>query len=187
MRSSISLSRRNSGFRTLLDGHQSKRREYSVHDLMGYFSVVGKTITRAEGPDKVSGKAAYAADRVLPGMVWGKAVRSALPHARILRVDTSKATAYPGVLAVVTADDVPDVLIGRHLQDTPVLARERVLFIGEKIAVVGAETREIAEAAAALVEIDYEALPAVFDPVEAVQERAPVLHPNLASYVNVPQ
>ena len=154
---------------------------------MDHFSVVGKTITRAEGADKVSGKAAYAADRLLPGMVWGKAVRSALPHARILRVDTSKAKAYSGVLAVVTADDVPDVLVGRHLQDTPVLARERVRFIGEKIAVVGAETREIAEEAAALIDVDYEELPAVFDPAQAMQEGSPVLHPDLASYVNVPQ
>lgn len=124
----------------------------------GSFFSSGKTITRAEGADKVSGKAAYAADRVLPGMVWGKAVRSALPHARIRRVDTSKAKAYSGVLAVVTADDVPDVLVGRHLQDTPVLARERVRFIGEKIAVVGAETREIADQAAALIDVDYEEL-----------------------------
>lgn len=154
---------------------------------MDHFSVVGRTITRAEGPDKVSGKAAYAADEVLPGIIWGKAVRSALPHAKILRVDTSKAKAHSGVLAVVTADDMPDVLIGRHLQDTPVLARERVRFIGEKIAVVGAETREIAEEAAALVDVDYEELPAVFDPVEAVQEGTPVLHPNLAWYVNVPR
>jgi CO/xanthine dehydrogenase Mo-binding subunit len=67
----------------------------------------------------------------LPGIICGKAVRSALPHAKILRIDTSKAKAHFGVLAVVTADDVPNVLTGRHLQDTPVLARERVRFIGK--------------------------------------------------------
>ena len=87
---------------------------FSSRPIMDHFSVVGKTITRAEGTDKVSGKAAYAADRVFPGMVWGKAVRSALPHAKILRIDISKAKAYPGVLAVLTSEDLPDVLTGRH-------------------------------------------------------------------------
>ncbi|MGH8543460.1 MAG: xanthine dehydrogenase family protein molybdopterin-binding subunit [Gammaproteobacteria bacterium] len=135
----------------------------------------------------MSGKVTYAADQAFPRMVWGKAVRSALPHGKILRVDTSKAKAHPGVLAVLTAEDAPDVLVGRQLQDTPVLARERVRFIGEKIAVVGAESREIAEEAAALVDVYYEDLPAVFDPLEAMQEGAPVLHPKLGSYVNVPR
>lgn len=124
---------------------------------------------------------------MFPRTVWGKAVRSELPHARILRVDASKANAYPGVLAVLTADDVPDVLTGRQLQDTPVLARDRVRFIGEKVAVVGAESREIAEEAAALVAVEYEEWPAVFSPLDAMQEGAPVLHEEMASYVNLPQ
>lgn len=148
---------------------------------------VGRAEPRAEGPEKVTGKAAYAADRMFPRTVWGKAVRSELPHARILRVDVSKAKAYPGVLAVLTADDVPDVLTGRQLQDTPVLARDRVRFIGEKVAVVGAESREIAEEAAALVAVEYEEWPAVFSPLDAMQEGAPVLHEEMASYVNLPQ
>jgi CO/xanthine dehydrogenase Mo-binding subunit len=154
---------------------------------MDRFSAIGRATPRIEGPDKVTGHVAYAADQIFPSMVWGKAVRSALPHARIIRVDTSKAGACPGVLAVLTAKDVPDVLVGRQLQDAPVLARDRVRFIGEKIAVVGAESREIAEEAAALVEVEYEELPPVFDPHEAMQEGAPVLHERMASYGNLPQ
>src|SRR5687767_2174425 len=122
---------------------------------------VGKAAPRVEGPEKVAGKAAYAADKIFPRMVWGKAVRSTLPHAKILNIDTSKAKLQPGVLAVLTAEDVPDVLTGRQLQDTPVLARDRARFIGEKIAVVGAESREAAEEAAALVDVEYEESPAV--------------------------
>ena len=148
---------------------------------------VGKAAPRVEGPEKVAGKAAYAADKIFPRMVWGKAVRSTLPHAKILNIDTSKAKLQPGVLAVLTAEDVPDVLTGRQLQDTPVLARDRVRFIGEKIAVVGAESRETAEEAAALIDIEYEEWPAVFDPLDAMIEGAPVLHAELASYVNLPQ
>jgi CO/xanthine dehydrogenase Mo-binding subunit len=82
---------------------------------------------------------------------------------------------------------VPDLLTGRQLQDTPVLARDRVRFIGEKVAVVGAESREIAEEAAALVAVEYEEWPAVFSPLDAMQEGAPVLHEEMASYVNLPQ
>jgi CO/xanthine dehydrogenase Mo-binding subunit len=148
---------------------------------------VGKAVPRSEGTAKVTGKTTYTADRMYPGMVWGKAVRSELPHAKVLHIDTSKAKAYPGVLAVLTSEDLPDVLTGRQLKDTPTLARDRVRFIGEKIAVVGAESREIAEEAAALVDIEYEELAAVFDPLDAMREQAPVLHPRMASYVNLPQ
>jgi CO/xanthine dehydrogenase Mo-binding subunit len=154
---------------------------------MDRFLAIGKATPRGEGPEKVAGKAAYAADKIFPRMVWGKAVRSALPHAKILSIGTSKAKAYPGVLAVLTAEDVPAILTGRQLQDTPILARARVRFIGEKIAVVGAESREVAEEAAALIDIEYEEWPAVFDPLEAMQEGAPVLHEEMASYVNLPK
>ena len=154
---------------------------------MDHFSAIGKAASRAEGPDKVAGKAAYAADKIFPGVVWGKTVRSQLPHARIIRIDASRAKAYPGVLAVITAQDVPDILTGRQLQDTPILARDRVRFIGEKIAVVGAESREIAEEAAALIDVEYEEWPAVFDPIEAMRANAPVLHDAMSSYSNLPK
>ncbi|MBI2358857.1 MAG: hypothetical protein HYV04_08125 [Deltaproteobacteria bacterium] len=89
-------------------------------------AIVGKPVGRVEGPEKVSGKATYTADLILPGMIWGKVLRSTLPHARILHINTSKARALPGVLAVITAHDIPDVLIGRSIYDMPVLAKDRV-------------------------------------------------------------
>jgi CO/xanthine dehydrogenase Mo-binding subunit len=140
-----------------------------------------------EGPDKVSGRARYAADQLPPGVIWGKAHRSALPHARIVRVDTSRARAVPGVLAVLTAADLPDVLVGRVMFDMPVLARDRVRFIGEKVAVAAAEDPDVAEEAAALIEVEYEDLPAIFDPLEAIHEGAFRIHEDPASYANAPK
>ncbi|PYN87919.1 MAG: hypothetical protein DMD89_36420, partial [Candidatus Rokuibacteriota bacterium] len=92
--------------------------------------IVGQPIGRLDGAEKVSGAARYSADVTLPGLVWGKALRSPLPHARILRLDTSRARALPGVLAVLTARDLPDILVGRRMFDMPLLARDRVRFIG---------------------------------------------------------
>jgi CO/xanthine dehydrogenase Mo-binding subunit len=135
-----------------------------------------------EGPAKVTGRAQYAADITLPGIVWGRCLRSPFPHARILSIDTSRARQLPGVHAVITAADLPDVRIGRRLWDVPVLARDRVRFTGEKVAAVAAETPEIAEEALLLIDVEYEELPAVFDPLEALNEGAPVLHPDRASY-----
>jgi len=119
-------------------------------------------------------------------MVWGKVLRSPLPHARILHIDTSRARALPGVLAIITAEDIPDVLIGRSIYDMPVLAKDRVRFVGEKVAAVAAEDRDVAEEAAGLIEVDYEELPAVFHPLEAMQAGAPILHENFRSYQHLP-
>lgn len=148
---------------------------------------VGKASSRVDGADKVSGKALYTADRVFAEMAWGKVLRSPVPHARITRIDVSQAKSVPGVLAVLTAADVSSHLFGRQLRDMPVLAKDRVRFIGEKVVAVAAETPDIAEEAAALVDVEYEELPAVFDPLEAMQEGAPVLHEDLARYPNAPR
>jgi CO/xanthine dehydrogenase Mo-binding subunit len=150
------------------------------------YSTVGKPLGRVEGPAKVSGSATYTADVLLPGTIWGKALRSPLPHARIVRIDTSEAKHLPGVLAVLTADDIPDLLIGRRVYDMPVLARERVRFIGEKVAVVAAEDPDAAEDALGHIEIEYEELPAVFDADEAMRPDAPLLHPHYRSYPHAP-
>ena len=104
-----------------------------------------------------------------PRMIWGKALRSPLPHARIVRIDTSAAERLPGVLAVLTAKDLPDLLIGRRVYDMPVLAKDRVRFIGEKVAIVAAEDPDVAEEALGPIEVDYEELPAVFDAQEAMK------------------
>ena len=87
------------------------------------YSVVGTSVARGEGPDKVSGRAVYPADVVLPGMLWGKVLRSPFPHARIISIDTFKARALPGVHAVITGADLLDSNVGRLLRDCPVMAR----------------------------------------------------------------
>ena len=148
--------------------------------------IVGKPIGRLDGIEKVSGEARYSGDVTLPGLVWGKALRSPLPHARILRIDTTKAKALAGVLAVLTARDLPNILVGRRMFDMPLLARERVRFIGERVAVVAALDPDIAEEALALIDVEYEDLPAVFDPVEAIKDGAPILHENPGAYDGAP-
>jgi CO/xanthine dehydrogenase Mo-binding subunit len=148
--------------------------------------IVGQPVGKLEGIGKVSGEACYSGDVTLPGLIWGKALRSPLPHARIVRIDTTRARALPGVLAVLTARDLPDILVGRRMFDMPILARDRVRFIGEKVAVVAAVDPDIAEEALALIDVEYEDLPAVFDPVEAIQAGAPILHENPAAYEGAP-
>jgi CO/xanthine dehydrogenase Mo-binding subunit len=151
------------------------------------FSSVGKPAPRIEGTRKVSGKALYTADTQLPDMIWGKVLRSPYPHARIVRIDPSRAKSQRGVLAVLTASDIPNVLTGRRLQDMPMLARDRVRFIGEKVAVVAAQDRDVAEEAAQMIEVEYEELPAVFDPLVAITEGAPQLHADLKHYKGLPK
>ena len=148
---------------------------------------VGKPVARGEGPDKVSGKAVYAADIVLPGMLWGGVLRSPYPHATITNIDASQAERVPGVHAVVTGRDLPDRRIGRLLQDMPVLARDKVRFVGEKVAAVAAEDADAAEEALLLIDVDYEEQTPVFDPAEAMQDSAPVLHETMTSYEGLPQ
>ena len=148
---------------------------------------IGQSVVRGEGPDKVTGKSIYAADVSLPGMLWGKVLRSPFPHARIVRIDTTDARALPGVHAVITAADLPDSLVGRRLRDMPVLARGVVRFVGEKVAAVAAETEEAAEEALLLIDVEYEELPAVFDAHEAMEPDAPTLHPGKSGYEGLPQ
>jgi carbon-monoxide dehydrogenase large subunit len=131
---------------------------------------------RIDGPDKVTGGARYAGDITRPGMLWATVVRSPHPHARIVSIDTSRARALPGVCAVLTAADLPDVRVGRVMRDLPVLAIDRVRFVGEKVAAVAAEDREVAERACALIDVEYEELAAVFDPIDAMAAGAPLLH-----------
>jgi CO/xanthine dehydrogenase Mo-binding subunit len=151
------------------------------------FSSIGQSAHRIEGVEKVAGRTRYTADHLLPGTIWGKALRSPYPHARIVRVETTRAEALPGVIAVIKAADIPNVLTGRRLQDMPMLARDRVRFIGEKVAVVAAEDRDLAEEAAQLIEVEYEEMPPVFDPLVAVTEGAPQLHEELKNYKGLPQ
>ena len=151
------------------------------------YNVVGKPIPRVEGVGKVSGHAEYTADVAIPGTVWAKNVRSPYPHARILSIDASRALAAPGVLAVLTAKDFPNIPTGRNIKDVPLLSEDVVRFIGDKVAVVAAEDRQTAEEAVALVDVRYEELAAVFDPIEAMEPGAPLLHPNPRDYIGFPE
>ena len=154
---------------------------------MTSYHVIGQPAPRADGPEKVTGKARYAADVLLPGTLWGKALRSPFPHAHITHIDTSQAKEVPGVHAVLTGADVQGVLYGRRLRDVPVLAQDRVRFIGEPVAAVAAVDEDTAQHALDLIEVEYEELPAVFDPLEAMKEDAPLLHPDLNSYAGLPR
>jgi CO/xanthine dehydrogenase Mo-binding subunit len=151
------------------------------------FKFVGKSIPRLEGAEKVSGRTRYAADVEIPNGLWAKLLRSSLPHARILKVDTSKATKLPGVRAVITSADIPPILTGLRMKDMPLLARDRVRYVGEPVAAVAADSSEIAEEALNLIDIEYEALPFVTDPLEAIRPGAPVLHENPGAYKNAPE
>ncbi len=127
---------------------------------------------------KVKGAAQFTDDLVLPGMLFGKILRSPLPHARILNIDTSRAEKLPGVRGVVTGRDIPDRQYGivPMAKDEYALAKDKVRYIGDDVAAVCAIDPEIAEEALELIDVDYEELPAVFDPREAIKEGAPVIH-----------
>ncbi|MCH7654608.1 MAG: xanthine dehydrogenase family protein molybdopterin-binding subunit [Chloroflexi bacterium] len=150
------------------------------------FTVVGKPLRRVEGADKVSGRARYTADHEPPGTLWAKNVRSPLPHARIVSIDTSRAKQVPGVRAVITAADIPDTLTGRNIKDLPLLCTDVVRYVGDRVAVVAADDRHAAEEGAAAVDVRYEELPAVFDPIEAMEPGAPLLHADPRSYTGFP-
>lgn len=140
---------------------------------------------RIEGPAKVTGAARYVADLGLPGTLWAAYRRSDLPHARIVKVDTTAARALPRVHAVITADDIGGTLFGRRLLDQPVLAGERVRFVGEQIAAVAADSLEIAQEAAELIEVEYDELPAVLSTDAALAPDAPILHEDAGSYTYI--
>ena len=148
--------------------------------------VVGRPTPRVEGELKVTGKALYSADLNLPNILWGRCLRSPIPYGRIRRIDTGKASQVPGVKAVITGQDVAGLRIGRCIYDTPVLADGVVRFIGEKVAAVAAETRLAAEQALELIEVEYEEIEPLLDPMEALRPEAPVLHPDLLTYKGLP-
>jgi CO/xanthine dehydrogenase Mo-binding subunit len=137
---------------------------------------------RVEGLLKTTGAARYAADFAMPGMLWAALLTSPLPHARIRSIDVVAASALDGVEAVLTGRDIGPVRFGRRLLDRPVLAQDRVLFAGERVAAVAATSRAAAEAALELIEVDYEELPALLDPEAALGPDAPVLHQQAGEY-----
>jgi CO/xanthine dehydrogenase Mo-binding subunit len=150
-------------------------------------SVIGQRVGRIEGPSKVSGGAQFTADFQLPGRLFGKVFRSSIAHGRIVHLDVSRARALPGVKAVLTAADIPPLMVGRRVKDQPALARDKVRFIGDRVALVAAIDADVAEEALSLIEIEYDELPAVFDPDEALREDAPRVHEDPRSYTGAAQ
>jgi CO/xanthine dehydrogenase Mo-binding subunit len=140
------------------------------------FKVIGTRVTKLDAVEKVTGAVRYLPDLEVPGMVWGKILRTTVPHARIRHIDTRKAEALPGVLGVVTGYNVEQRPFG-YARDHLALKRDVVRCIRDEVAAVAAETEEIAAEACRLVEVEYEELPAVFDPDEALQPGAPQIHP----------
>jgi CO/xanthine dehydrogenase Mo-binding subunit len=148
------------------------------------FKIVGQSVAHHDFVDKVKGSMTYAADWQLPGMLYGRIVRAQLPSARIISVDTFEAKALPGVIAVLTAEDVPNNQVIEHASGglgelevpMPVLAGERVRYVGEPVAVVAAVSQQLADEAAELVAIEYDDLPGVFDTDTALADDAPRVH-----------
>lgn len=140
--------------------------------------IIGRPVPRKDARGKVLGEARYADDLSLPGMVYGKVLRSPHPHARIRSIDASRARAHPGVIAVLTAKDVPGAqCIGPIIKDQPVLCSDVVRFTGDAVALVAGETEHAAEEALAKVEVDYETIPPVMDPLKALEPGTPLVHP----------
>ena len=137
---------------------------------------IGSRVTRRDALLQVTGQIRYTEDIRLPGMLHVKFLRSRYPHARILSVDTSRASAAAGVAIVIAGRDVPFNRIGAIRQDQPVLADDRVRYLGDPVAAVAAESEEAAFQALRLIDVEYEELPAVFDPLRAIEPGAPLLH-----------
>ena len=140
-------------------------------------SVVGQRVQRRDGKQKVTGGLSFGGDYPQDGFLHGKILRSPHPHALLKSIDVEKAKKLPGVAAVLTAEDVP----GRNgfgviIPDQPVICGDKVRFVGDAVALVAAETEEVALKALGLIEVEYEPLPAIFDPREALKPGAPAIH-----------
>lgn len=147
--------------------------------------VIGTPLARIDALEKVTGRALFGTDLKIRGMLHGKVLRSPLPHARILAIDTSRAEKLPGVKAVVTGKD----LAGRYgvvIQDQPCYALEKVRYIGDPVAGVAAIDAQTAEEALQLIRVEYEELPPILDPLQAMEPGAPLIHEELGSYPHPP-
>jgi xanthine dehydrogenase molybdenum-binding subunit len=174
--------------------HPEERREYPIPNLPEVktpLDIIGRPLPRPDAVAKVTGSAKYTDDFAFPGMLHGATLRAAYPHARIVAIDTSRAGALPGVHAILTHADVPGSKNhGLIYNDWPVLCYDKVRYQGDAVAIVAAETRELAERALDLIQVTYEPLPVVDNPVDALKEGAPVVndgtgHGNLLKHIHV--
>ena len=143
-------------------------------------AVIGRDTPKKDGADKVTGRTRFLHDLELPRLAHGAVLRTRMPHARIVRIDTSRARALPGVLAVITAADVEQHAFG-FARDQQALKSGKVRCIRDEVAAVAAESRVVAQAAVELIEVEYAELPAVFDPLAAVEPGAPLVHDEMAT------
>ena len=148
-------------------------------------TAIGKSLPRLEAMEKATGAARFTEDLALPGLLHAALVTSPVPHAIIRKVDASRALALPGVKAVVSGEDIEARYIGLVVKDETALAKGRVRYIGEPVAAVAAVSAAVARRAADLVEVEYEELPAVFDPAAAMAPGAPILHEDYAGYFKI--
>jgi CO/xanthine dehydrogenase Mo-binding subunit len=139
------------------------------------FTAIGKPIPKVDAVDKATGRARYIQDVSLPGMLYGKILYSKYAHARIVKIDTEKARALPGVRVILTGEDIPPVRMGVY-KDNPPLKAGKVRSYRDEVAAVAAADPETAKQALDLIEVTYEALPAIFDPEEAMKPDAPLVH-----------
>ncbi len=147
---------------------------------------VGKSIAQLEAQEKVFGSAQYIADLYRPNMLYAAVLQSPHAHACILRYDLNEALALPGVRAIVTGDDVGEAnRMGAFIKDEHAIAKGKVRYVGEAVAAVAADTETIARQAAQLIAVEYQELPAVLTPDEALASGAPVLHEESAAYLKV--
>ncbi len=162
-------------------------KEPPVHpDDLQKFKTVGKSLPRVDADAKVTGRAKFTADFYFENMLYGKILHSPIAHALIKKIDTKRAEALPGVKLVLTREDVPDITYGvtPARYDEHVFAKERVRHVGDEVAAIIAVEEEIAEKALNLIEVECEALPAVFNPIEAIKEGAPQLHERYKNNIN---
>jgi 4-hydroxybenzoyl-CoA reductase subunit alpha len=154
---------------------------------MSDYAIIGKRMPRVDSRTKVMGKAKYTADLKLPGMLVGKVLRSPLAHARILSIDITKAESLPGVKAVVTGKDTEGVKWGvfAYTRDQQFIQTEKVRYIGDEVAGVAAVDEETALKALELIDVEYEELPAVFDPMEAMASETELIHDDFPNNVNI--
>ncbi|MFC1980492.1 xanthine dehydrogenase family protein molybdopterin-binding subunit, partial [Chloroflexota bacterium] len=153
--------------------------------MMEEYSVVGKRLPLKDAPEKVTGRAQFTADLKLPGILYAKILRSPYAHAKVLRVDTSKAEKLPGVKAVLSKNNAPRVQIPVSF-DMPrdkYTFDDKVRYVGDEVAAVAAVSKKTAEEALQLIKVEYEELPAVFDLEEAIKPGAPVIHENKANNI----
>ncbi|MGI0090377.1 MAG: xanthine dehydrogenase family protein molybdopterin-binding subunit, partial [Nitrososphaerales archaeon] len=146
-------------------------------------SWIGKPVPTIDGTEKVTGRGIYVYDMQLPNMLYAKVKRSSVSHAYLSGIDSSSANSLYGVRAIVTAQNFPDKLFGKGLMDTPILARDKVRYVGEAIAAVAAESEDIAAQAVELINVEYKELPAIYDPEASASEHPDVLvHEKLQTY-----